>query len=95
MNPDNQLSSLLREWKEVPEAGPGFRLDVWSRIESRRHGSRSERWLSLVALPRFATVAAAVAVVVGVVAGNLQARSAGEALYLRSVDPLSLHAHGR
>jgi hypothetical protein len=34
-------------------------------------------------------------VVVGVVAGNLQARSAGESLYLRSVDPLSLHAHGR
>jgi hypothetical protein len=30
-----------------------------------------------------------------VVAGNLQARSAGEALYLRSVDPLSLHVHGR
>jgi hypothetical protein len=29
------------------------------------------------------------------VAGNLQARSAGEALYLRSVDPLSLHTHGR
>jgi hypothetical protein len=95
MNPDNQLSSLLREWKEVPEAGTGFRREVWSRIESRRHVSRSERCLSFLALPRFATVAAAVVVVVGVVAGNLQARSAGEALYLRSVDPLSLHAHGR
>jgi len=95
MNPDNQLSPLLREWKEVPEAGTGFRREVWSRIESRRHASRSEGWLSLLALPRFATVAATVAVVVGVVAGNLQARSAGESLYLRSVDPLSLHAHGR
>lgn len=95
MNPDNQLSSLLREWKEVPEAGTGFRREVWSRIESRRHGFRSEGWLSFLALPRFATVAAGVAVVVGVVAGNLQARSAGESLYLRSVDPLSLHAHGR
>jgi len=95
MNPDHQLSSLLREWKEVPEAGTGFRREVWSRIESRRHGSRSEGWLSLFAFPRFTTAAAVVAVFVGVVAGNLQARSAGEALYLRSVDPLSLHVHGR
>lgn len=95
MNQDHQLSSLLREWKEVPGAGTGFRREVWSRIEGRRHGFRSEGWIFIFAFPRFATAAAVVAVFVGVVAGNLEARSAGEALYLRSVDPLSFHVHGR
>lgn len=95
MNPDQQLSSLLREWKAVPEAGPGFRREVWSRIETRHRVSRPGGWLSLLALPRFAAAAVVIAVFAGMVAGNLQARSAGEALYLRSVDPLSLHSHAR
>jgi len=95
MNPDQQLSPLLREWKEVPEAAPGFRREVWSRIEGRRRVSRAEGWFSLLAMPRFAAAASVIAVFAGMVAGNLQARSTGEALYLRSVDPLSLHVHGR
>jgi hypothetical protein len=95
MNPDQQLSSLLHEWKQVPEPGPGFRRDVWARIEARRPVHRLGGFLSLMAVPRFATAAAVIAVFAGIVAGNLQARSAGEALYLRSVDPLSLHVHAR
>lgn len=94
MNPDQQLSSLLQQWQEVPETTSAFRRDVWGKIESRRL-SRTEGWFSLLAVPRFAVAASAIAVFAGMVAGNLQARSAGEALYLRSVDPLSLHTHGR
>ena len=95
MNPDQQLSSLLQEWKEVPETASAFRRDVWGKIEARRRVSRAEGWFSLLAVPRFAIVASVIAVFAGMVAGNLQTRSAGEALYLRSVDPLSLHTHGR
>jgi hypothetical protein len=95
MNPDQQLSSLLREWKEVPETGSGFRRAVWARIEARSQGSASGGWLSLFAVPRFAIAAGLIAVFAGTFAANLQARSAGETLYLRSVDPLSLHVHDR
>lgn len=95
MDPDSQLSKLLGSWEATPEVPPGFRREVWARIGQRRTGPATAflGWIGGFSLPRLAA-AAAVALVAGVFAGSLQARSAGESLYLRSVDPLSLHAHG-
>jgi hypothetical protein len=94
-SPDTKLSTLLGEWRESPELDPGFRREVWARIESRRAASPGPGWFSLLSSPRFAVTASVIAVFAGMVAGNLQARSAGETLYLRSLDPLSLHVHTR
>ena len=94
---DPSLSDLLRTW-DVPTGIPrDFRRGVWTRIGRRTGDSMplAERWISLLALPRFAAAAAACALFAGILAGGLQARSDGEALYLRSVDPLALHARGR
>ena len=95
MNPDPRLSTLLRSWEDTPGVTSGFRREVWSRIESRRPTSLPGAWISLLASPRLATVAVVAAVFAGVLAGNLEARSSGESLYLRSVNPLFLHSSQR
>lgn len=95
MNPDRELSQLLGSWVATPKVSPGFRREVWARIGQRHAGPVTSLlgWIGGVSFPRLAA-AAAVALLAGVFAGSLEARSAGESLYLRSVDPLSLHAHG-
>lgn len=107
MTPDPQLSSLLRSWDEAPEVPVGFRREVWARLDVHQRtstlasspASSIARALSsgilLLGQPRFAAAAAAIVLFIGIFAGSLQARSIGEDLYLRSVDPLSLHARGR
>jgi hypothetical protein len=92
MNPDPQLSALLQDWAHTSETPNSFRREVWSRIEARRPRFL-ENLISLLAHPRIAAATAVVVLMTGVLAGSLQARSAGETLYLRSLDPLA--AHGR
>jgi len=90
MTPDPQLSSLLQDWAYNAETPAGFRREVWSRIEARRP-QFLQHLISLMAHPRIAAATAAVVLMTGVLAGSLQARSAGETLYLRSLDPLAAH----
>jgi len=103
MTPDPQLSSLLRAWDEAPEVPVGFRREVWARIGNREKMSplassiarALSSWILLMGRPRYAAAAAAIVLLIGIFAGSLQARSVGEDLYLRSVDPLSLHVRGK
>lgn len=89
MNPDDQISDLLKSWNHTPDVSAGFRRDVWSRIGSRQP-ERFTGWAHFLISPRSAILGGVIAILLGVVAGNLQARSSGETLYLRSADPLTL-----
>jgi hypothetical protein len=85
----------------------GFRREVWARIEVQKRTNTFasspassvaralSSWILLMGRPRYAAAAAAIVLFIGIFAGSLQARSVGEDLYLRSVDPLSLHVRGK
>lgn len=92
MTSDNDLSLLLREWQASPAAGPGFTRNVWSRIEGRRQDGLYSifSWLCLLARPRIATTAIAVALFGGVLIGGVQARGSQEERYLLSLKPFAV-----
>jgi hypothetical protein len=94
MSSDNELSTLLQGWQPDLESGSGFNRGVWSRIEvaeSRWQGGLSSlfSWVGLLARPRIATAAVAVALFGGVLIGGLQARSDQEERYLLSLKPFA------
>lgn len=95
MTSDNDLSLLLREWQTSPEPGSGFNRAVWSRIEAaerlRQNGPLSIfSWVGLLARPRIATAAVAVALFGGFLIGGLQARGSQEERYLLSLKPFAV-----
>lgn len=97
MSSENDLSSLLRGWQPHLEPGFGFNRGVWSKIEAaesrRQNGLLSMvSWVGLLARPRIATVAVAVALFGGVLIGGLQARSSQEERYLLSLKPFAANS---
>lgn len=97
MNPENDLSSLLQGWQPALEPGPGFNRGVWSRIEADEVGRRNGfpaffSWVGLMARPRVATTAVAIALLGGVLIGGLQARSSREERYLLSLKPFAANS---
>lgn len=97
MSSENDLSSLLQGWKPDLEPGSGFNRGVWSRIEAAE-SRRQKRtlsvfsWVGLLARPRIATAAVAVALFGGVLIGGLQARSSQEERYLLSLKPFAANS---
>lgn len=94
---DNDLSSLLGEWQPAPEPGSGFNRGVWAAIEAaesrRQNGPLSIfSWVGLLARPRIATAALAVALFGGVLVGALQERSSQEERYLLSLKPFAANS---
>lgn len=95
MAPEHDLSSLLQGWQPDPEISSRFNRAVWSRIEaaevSRPNSLNSLHsffsWVGLMARPRIATAAVAIALFGGVLIGGLQARSSQEGRYLLSLKP--------
>ena len=91
---NDELSDLLQIWKAEPSTDTGFNRRVWSRIEAEEIQKNAIRnalfgWLRLLALPRFAVAAVAIAVFCGVFVGGLQARATQEERYLLSLNPFS------
>lgn len=92
------LHGLLRDWQASCDPGPGFNRSVWSRIEAEE-SCRGDGvtawffWVALFARPRFAVTAAAMALFGGMFLGGLQARTAQEEQYLRSLHPYAARAH--
>ena len=89
---DNDLSSLLQQWRAGVEPGSGFNRSVWSRIEAAesRKGDGIARlfsWVQQLASPRIALTTAAIALFGGVLLGGIQARTAQEERYLLSLKP--------
>jgi hypothetical protein len=94
MSSQKDLSSLLQGWQPGLEPGSGFNRGVWSRIEAaescRQSGLSSIfSWVGLLARPRIATAAVAVALFGGVLIGGLQAHSSQEERYLLSLKPFA------
>lgn len=89
--PPDPVSRLLAAWRLEPERDPGFRTQVWHRIELLRQAST---W-SHFARTHPAAVAGAlsIAVVLGAVSGREQARASAAAessrmasAYVQSLD---------
>lgn len=97
MSADNDLSTLLQGWQPELEPGSGFNRGVWSRIEAAQSRRQNEfasifSWVGLLASPRIASSAVAVALFGGVLIGGLQARSSQEERYLLSLKPFAGNA---
>lgn len=97
MSSENDLSSLLQGWQPDLEPGSGFNRGVWSRIEAaesrRQNGTLAVfSWVGLLARPRIATAAVAVALFGGVLIGGLQARNSQEERYLLSLKPFAANS---
>ena len=96
MSSKNDLSSLLKGWQPDLEPGSGFNRGVWSRIEaaesSRSGFSAIFSWVGLLASPRIATAAVAIALFGGLLVGSLQARSSQEERYLHSLKPFAANS---
>ncbi len=89
---NDDLAKLLQTWR--PEAVPGadFNRNVWRRIElaETRNGAPLGLlfgWIQMLAWPRIALSAAAIALFGGIVLGDLQARNTQEEQYLLSLNP--------
>jgi len=88
----DDLSRLLREWNPSAPEPPGFRHQVWQRIEAAaaKSSSREDRlgkWLFFFAHPWGAVAALAIALTLGALAGESLSASDGRQAYLRSVNP--------
>ena len=59
--PNDPLSSALREWRVHPSSDPQFRPAVWSRISQRSR----ETWATYVRAHRLAWTVATIAVLIG------------------------------
>ena len=97
MNPeDKMLSDLLKGSLSGIDPDRGFNRRVWSRIEALESGG-SGGWdslfsrLQLIARPRLAVAAVAIALFGGVMIGGLQAQGSQEQRYLRSLNPYASH----
>lgn len=92
---------LLKTWDVQARIPQNFQSEVWRRIE---HRAKAPSWFEdifesivrLVVVPRFAAVAAGLALVVGVSAGQINGsrdaflvRSSLETSYVDSINPLS------
>jgi len=92
MHPENNLSNLLQGWRVDASPGSAFNRSVWTRIvaaESRNGLGLSSlfSWVQLLAVPRIAVTAAAIALFGGILIGGVQAQSSNEERYLLSLKP--------
>jgi hypothetical protein len=82
------LDDLLRLWRPDAVESSTFQRDVWRRIEqSRGAAQRLQPFFEWLARPRIASLAAALAVIGGVVIGSLFAGQNAQRAYLHEVDP--------
>lgn len=98
MNTHDDLSRLLQSWQPEVADARDFNHGVWTRLESAesRNGAGAFfDWITLFSRPRIAVAAVAIALFGGVFLGSLQARSADEDQYLRSLNPYSAQSHHR
>ncbi len=100
MNSSDNLSNLLQSWQPKVAESRDFNRGVWRRLESAesRKGatvSAIVAWIQLLARPRIAITAAAMAIFGGIFVGTLQARSASEDRYLQSLNPYSFQSQDR
>lgn len=104
---DPNLSRVLQSWRHEPPPAPRFNAEVWARIEAAREApwaaaafiatrlgipAQSFRW----ALPLGATLALAVAALLGTGAGalhtSLTKNDRFAAAYVQTIDPLQMTA---
>ncbi len=103
MNENEDIKDRLKQWQVSTPLPPRFKSQVWQRIEAARERSlwhRANTWTNQIfaaPIPRFAMAAAVV--LMGVFGGVMQARNhteearqAGRARYVQSVDPVQLAA---
>ncbi len=82
------LDDLLRLWRPDVVESPTFKREVWRRIQrSRGPHQRFERFFQWLARPRAASLAAALAILGGVLVGSVVAGHKGQRAYLHDVDP--------
>lgn len=97
MHPEDKiLSDLLTESLPGIEPNRAFNRRVWSRIEALESPGSGGwdslfSWLQLMARPRLAAAAVAIALFGGVMIGGLQAQGSQEQRYLRSLNPYASH----
>lgn len=98
---ERQLGNLLREWKVRTEAPPGFKREVWRRIDRARLPNRVSWWEELrllidraFASPLLAGAYLTLLLATGLGTGYLQARQTNtqfrdslQTRYVQSVDP--------
>ncbi|MFU8892524.1 MAG: hypothetical protein ACNA8L_02745 [Luteolibacter sp.] len=93
---DAELDQLLRDAEPGPQMKPGFRREVWLRIETAEASSwtcRIRRAFASMAesltLPPVAAATCAAAIIAGLLFGTLSGRtdSHDDAAYLRSISP--------
>ena len=84
----DDLDELLRLWHPDVVESSTFHRDVWRRIErSRASDRRLEGFLQWLARPRIASLAAALAILGGVLIGSVIAEHNAQQAYLHEVDP--------
>lgn len=97
---DIELDQLLKDSDPGLRTPPGFRREVWLRIETSEASdwkTSTRRWLTRFigsfALPPVAAATCAVAVFAGVALGVMPGKSdvSGDTAYLRSISPF-LHS---
>lgn len=99
MNTDPKLKEVLQSWQVKVTLPADFKRGVWRRIAERAEEDRLA-WLKnffaeisqLMVVPRYATVLAAVVVLMGVSLGYMQGNAAWSQLenkYADSINPLS------
>lgn len=98
---DDQLRSVLREWKLNEPLPPRFREQVWSRIEGRAARESISLWQFIVnwtnhvvARPALAVASAVILLTLGLAGGFFRAQhdnakldSMMETRYVQSIDP--------
>lgn len=86
----DDLNLLLRSWQPEVAEPPNFRRNVWQGIE-RLSSGQEETWLAglfgLLARPRIALSAIALAVAIGSIVGLEISSENQTSAYLRSVNP--------
>lgn len=100
-NQDEKLHKMLQEWRTQASLSPGFREQVWRRIERAQAPAKLSAWAAIVnwieaLLPRPALAVSYVAVLltIGVTAGWAQAHQENTHVrnelgqrYVRVLDP--------
>lgn len=101
MNTPDPLDDLIASWKEVPDATPGLRRRVWSRIEATQRPRQIgflQQWRELFAVvvrQRAVLGWVAACIMLGLISAELRATRLpmGDlrqmaAVYLQTINPL-------
>lgn len=96
IDPRDSLSRTLADWRVSPPRSPQFRAQVWERIAAAKHSLPWSRYVRVHAAAVGGVLA--LAVVLGVVSGQGQARARATAdraqlaaQYVQTYDARSMH----